>query len=252
MWLYAAGAALAYGGISEFMRHAADSAYRAPSYMLSGGPTVALAIPAYEEQKYIWRLLKTARNQTYPVSQIVVADSSDGPETEAVCRDYGAHVVKTQYGNIAASRNAAAQGGRSDILIFSDADVAFCTDTVEKFVSDLQRSLCVHPREVIYDNSLWAALTLVGNNWLRLNNTTRCAALWRDVYDSVGGYDESVNPLEGGGEDVVLGARVKGAYGEDAVAVSNATIATSARRYVKNGVQPIGPDWLPVRNRIYL
>ena len=246
----AAGAAKAEGLVREVR-----SGLTPPPYILVPEYRVSLLTPAYQEEKYIGSLLCSARNQTYPFHDVVVANSStDG--TAALTRNFGGREVWAAYGNIAAARNQAAYHSQGEILVFADADVLFHTQFVERAVAALEAGAAlVHPREVVYDSSkwnLWLFPPQVVRPWW---NTTRCVAVWREVYEAVGGYDEMCNPMapwaERCREDLDFGARVAAFYGRRSVRVLPWLIGTSARRYKAQGFKGWEKFDIPARARIH-
>ena len=252
IWLLAiaAGAAKAESLVREVR-----SGLTPPPYILVPEYRVSLLTPAYQEEKYISSLLCSARNQTYPVHDIVVANSStDG--TAELTHKFGGQAIWASYGNIAAARNLAAYHSQGEILVFADADVLLHTQFVERAVAALEGGAAlVHPREVIYDSAKWNLFLFAPQVIRPWWNTTRCIAVWRQVYESVGGYDEACNPTapmaERCREDLDFGARVAAAYGRRSVRVLPWLIGTSARRYKSQGLKGWERFDEPARARIH-
>jgi len=252
LWVLAlaAGAAKAQSLVKDVR-----SGLSPPPYGLVPERRVSLLTPAYQEEKYIGILLASARNQTYPFHDLVIADCSSD-RTAQVAQSWGARVVRTPYGNIAAGRNLAARHSQGDILVFADADVLLHTQFVERAVAALEDGAAlVHPREVIYDSAFWN-LALYPPQVIRpFWNTTRCIVVWRSVYEAVSGYDEACNPMapwaERCREDLDFGARVIEAYGKRSVKVLPWLIGTSARRYKSQGLQGWKHFETPARARIH-
>jgi len=197
---------------------------------------VSVVTPAYREEDYISGLLRSAHNQTEPVAEVIVADSSPKEDrTRSICREWGATVVPAEPGNIALSRNLGAQQASGDILVFADADVILGAQFVEQAVDHLEAgAVLVHPREAIYDSEIWNLALWLPQIVRPPMNTTRCVALWREAFDAVGGYDPNCNPITGHcREDLDLGQRVAAEYGQQNIKVLGPLIATSARRYQK-------------------
>lgn len=235
--LIAAGSA--YHSSARIAKNNGLSGLRPPPYRRQPRYRVSVVAPAYNEERYIAGLLRSARNQTEPVAQLIVADSSPpGDNTAAICRGWGATVVSAPAGNIALARNLGATEASGDILVFADADVVLGNQFVERAVDALEGgAVLVHPREAIYDSELWNlalwAPQIIRPAW----NTTRCVALWREAFDAVGGYDPECNPItDYCREDLDLGRRVAALYGYSSIKVLGPWIATSARRYKKHGL----------------
>lgn len=211
--------------------------------------SVALASPAYNEEGYIGDLLRSAKRQTEPFSELVVGSAStDGTDEEA--SKLGAKIVRVPVGNISYARNEAAAVTRSQILVFADADVFLAPVFLEKAVDRLEMGAAlVHPREVILDAAGWQ-LAQYGAQLMRPRlNTTRCVAVWREVYDQVGGYDNECNPIaERCREDLDFGRRVAEAYGRRSVEVLGTLVGTSGRRWKAYGLTSWRHFDVPVRS----
>lgn len=210
---------------------AASHSSREPRY------TVALATPAYNEAGYISQLLRSANGQTEPFAVAVVGSSSTDDSDEEASR-LGAKIVRIPRGNISLARNAAAAATKSDILVFADADVVLAPTFLEKAVDRLENGAAlVHPREVILDAPVYQfvqyGVQIVRPRW----NTTRCVAVWREVYERVGGYDNACNPItERCREDLDFGRRVIEVYGRRSVEVLGTLIGTTGRRWKAYGL----------------
>jgi len=246
-WIGLALSAYSLGAHLSLKR--ATSGLYPPPYILTPTAKVSLIIPAYQEEKYIGGILVSARNQTYPVHEIIVADSSPDGRTKDVAASWGATVVRARAGNIALARNRGAEYATGDILLFCDADVILASTMVEETVSALgSGAVLVHPREVLYDSTLWNLALYWAQPFRRAKDTTRAIAVSRAVFDAVGGYDPLCNPItERCREDLDFGQRVAGVYGYERFQVLPILIATSARRYKKFGTAGWEHFDVPVR-----
>jgi glycosyltransferase involved in cell wall biosynthesis len=232
--LLAAGSA--YHSSARIARNTGMSGLQPSAYHRPPRYRVSVVAPAYNEERYIAGLLRSAQNQTEPVTELIVADSSPPEDhTAAICRAWGATVVRAPAGNIALARNMGAAQATGDILVFADADVMLGSQFVERAVDKLESgAVLVHPREAIYDSDFWNLALWLPQVIRPRMNTTRCVALWREAFDAVGGYDPDCNPITGFcREDLDLGRRVVGRYGYNSIQVLGPLIATSARRYKK-------------------
>jgi glycosyltransferase involved in cell wall biosynthesis len=238
--LWAAAAALVYSGTlhTAYMRatEPGTGPARAPRY------DVSLLIPAYNEENYIGKLLDSAATQSEPFAEYVVANAGND-RTEAIALDAGALVVPCEYGNIAASRNAAADMSHGEILIFCDADMCLSGHLVERCVDALASGYaCAVPSALFYDSHLWNILSWGPRQarhafWPKL--TLGIVAVWRDVYREIGGYDINCNPMDLENqcrEDRDFGNRIVARYGPNAVKGLPDLATTSARRIKAYGL----------------
>jgi len=232
-----AGAGLTAGLYIRSLNHAAQSVragLNPPLYIREPRCRVSLCVPAYNESAYIRRLLISARNQTEPFAEIVVADSSAPEEgTADIAREYGGLVVPTYYGNVAAARNAAAEASAGDVILFADADMTLSNRLVESVLNVLEQGYaCAHPRYLIDDSTPWSLITWPVYAFRTKSLTGGCVAVPRSVWDEIGGYDETCNPgLNWCREDLNFGYRIAMAYGKDALKILPDVVGISARRY---------------------
>ena len=235
-----AAAALVYGGSlsNSYMRatEPGPGPQREPRY------DVSLLVPAYNEENYIGKLLDSAATQSEPFADYVVANSgNDG--TEAIALAAGAIVVPCEYGNISASRNAAADAAQGEILIFCDADMSLSGYLVERCVDALEAGYaCAAPRTLFYDSLLWNILSW-GPRQVRTamwpQMTMGVVAVWREVYEEIGGYDINCNPMDLENqcrEDRDFGNRITERYGPNVIKGLPDLATTSARRIKTYGL----------------
>lgn len=80
----------------------------------------SLIIPAFNEEKYLPRLLDSIKKQKMQPSEIIVADADSKDRTREIARKYGCRIVKG--GRVSIGRNNGAKIAKEDIIIFMDAD----------------------------------------------------------------------------------------------------------------------------------
>jgi len=97
----------------------------------------SVIIPAYNEEKYLPRLLEsieTARSNYCggrDAIEVIVADNCSTDRTAEVAADHGARVVPVAMRRIAAARNGGARAAVGEILCFIDADSAVHPQTFD-------------------------------------------------------------------------------------------------------------------------
>ncbi len=80
----------------------------------------SVIIPAYNEERYLPRLLDSIKKQKVQPSEIIVADADSEDRTKEIAIKYGCKIVKG--GRISVSRNNGAKVAKSNIIVFIDAD----------------------------------------------------------------------------------------------------------------------------------
>jgi glycosyltransferase involved in cell wall biosynthesis len=97
----------------------------------------SVIIPAYNEEKYLPRLLRSIEvaRANYSAGpdqvEVIVADNDSTDTTAKVARDHGAQVVHITKRRIGAARNGAARLAQGNILCFIDADSALHPQTFD-------------------------------------------------------------------------------------------------------------------------
>ena len=86
---------------------------------------VSIVIPAYNEENYLPRLLRSIQAQDFPDVEIIVADADSTDRTAAIARSAGARL--TRGGVPAVGRNNGARLAKGDYLLFIDADTVIPT-----------------------------------------------------------------------------------------------------------------------------
>ncbi|PYS23871.1 MAG: hypothetical protein DMF72_07850 [Acidobacteria bacterium] len=161
----------------------------------------SVIIPAYNEEQYLPRLLKSieiaranysgGRNQV----EILVADNASTDRTAEVAAVYGARVVHVAKRRIGAARNGGARASTGEILCFIDADSAVHPQTFDAIdlvmktgkyvwgVTGATMERMSFPLFITY----WTFLPMVLLTGLDIG-LSFCR---REDFEAVGGYDES-------------------------------------------------------------
>jgi GT2 family glycosyltransferase len=171
---------------------------------------ISFVIPAHNEEallgKAIASIRESAKAAGEPYEIIVVNDAStDGTANVAVQNE--AVLVNVELRRISAVRNAGARCAKGDVLIFVDAD----TELPPPTRGCLQCCGSVEPEARLGRGSklsnLWTADLRM---WNEISRVVRWAAgcfvfVRRDVFDAVGGFDETYFV----GEEIILSSALK-------------------------------------------
>lgn len=105
-------------------------------------PTVTLLISAFNEAHIIGEKLKNALGLDYPKSklEILVISDASSDDTDHIVRSYSDQGVALlrmeQRGGKTIGLNAAMKVAKGDIVIFSDANIMYRTDTIRRLVQN--------------------------------------------------------------------------------------------------------------------
>ena len=97
---------------------------------------LSIIIPAYNEEKYLPKLLDCIKKQTYKDYEIIVADANSKDRTRQIAKKHGCRIVIG--GLPAVGRNNGAKYAKGDILLFLDADITFGRDFLKNAVNELK------------------------------------------------------------------------------------------------------------------
>jgi hypothetical protein len=118
---------------------------------VSGGPRVAVVIPAHDAQATLDETLHSVRSQTHRALEIVVVDDGSTDATRAIAHRHAGedgriHVLHQAQGGVAAARNAGWRHAQSDFVAFIDADDLWAPATIEQQLAVL---LAAGPRTAL-------------------------------------------------------------------------------------------------------
>ena len=175
---------------------------------------ISVVIPTYNRSKTIGRATKSAQDQTYPVSEIIIVDDSSTDDTiqvaESIDDDRIRYYFLEQNKGAAGARNYGVSQAKYDIIAFLDSDDAWRKEKMEKqmaymtshkncrfvysaFVRHYSTSDQIIPEmdtgrklegdilsELLYDNTV----------------STQTIVMTKDLFEEAGGFDENLRSLE--------------------------------------------------------
>jgi glycosyltransferase involved in cell wall biosynthesis len=199
---------------------------------------VSVVVPAWNEGRYLSKLLESLEKQSFRDFEVVVADSGSEDDTAEVAARFGARVAQGPRKGAGEGRNRGARAATGDILVFIDSDCVAHERLLEDVVKTCGDS------EVI--GGTFAFLPLDGTRLDRIlyafGNVYEKASIAlgfyhnsgygffyrRKVYEDLGGIREEVVFNET--HDLAMRSRGKGKF----VYIST-PVYTSMRRYRKHG-----------------
>ncbi|MFL6227467.1 MAG: glycosyltransferase [Pyrinomonadaceae bacterium] len=178
---------------------------------------ISIIVPAYNEEKYVGRTLASLKqaerlllHETGVPIEIIVVDDASTDSTAAVARSFGAVVFPEPTHNVGHVRNAGASRAGGDILIFVDADVIVPESLLCRIHEAMSDGHCLGGAvDTDYQPAKFSVKVYLGM-WRLVGRAAGMAQgatqfCRRDVYASLGGYDETLYM----GEDVDFYWRLK-------------------------------------------
>jgi glycosyltransferase involved in cell wall biosynthesis len=169
-------------------------------------PRFSLVIPAYNEEKYLPRLLDSidAAREIYGggpgAIEVIVADNASTDSTAALAASRGCRAVRIEKRVIAAARNGGARAARGEILCFVDADARIHPETFRAIEKALATGRVVGGATGVRferrsPGIAAAYLMIMPLIWVT-GIDTGVVFCRREDFEAVGGYDESLRIAE--------------------------------------------------------
>lgn len=101
---------------------------------------ISVIIPAYNEEKYLERTLRSLREQTIGSIEVVVVANGCTDSTVAIARRFADRIFAVDRPNVALARNIGAQHARGSLLVFLDADTRLAPNAL----AEIRRQFSAH------------------------------------------------------------------------------------------------------------
>ena len=176
---------------------------------------ISVIIPVLNGEAFLAQAIRSARNQSLPPVEIIVADNGSSDASLAIARSFGSpvRVISVAQRGAAAARAAGYAEATGEALMFLDADDLLAPDTLEHLAETLQTA----------DEAIaccpWRRYELVGDcwragpascaprrpwhddiaAWLTGWYHPPCSVLWsRSAYEVAGGWDTTMSVNDDG------------------------------------------------------
>lgn len=208
-----------------------EETYAMSKTQSSGKPYLSIIIPAYNAHDTLPRLLASLSSSTFADFEVIVGDDhSQLPYTNISSairvgkRNAQVTIIRLKQ-NIgpAAARNAAAARARGRVLVFLDSDVEVYPDTLENIAKKFKKDRDLTALTGVWDKTQYSSDFFPQykalRDWSYWTNerdrdgyyylfSTRIAALKRDVFERLGGFNEQFRQME----DVEITYRIARRY----------------------------------------
>lgn len=181
---------------------------------------VSIVIPAYNAARTLEACLRACLDQTYPETEVIVADDGSTDGTPEIAARLGVRYLWQENRGPAAARNTGARAARGEIIAFTDSDCVPASDWIEQLMAGFAPDIVavggtygianpesrlarlVHEEIVVRHTRFKDEVDFLGS----FNVAYR-----KDAFDAVNGFDESFTAASG--EDNDLAYRLQDAGG---------------------------------------
>lgn len=189
--------------MSRFLAPPADGAVRGTQAV----PTFSILIAAYEAADVVGEAVASALGQTVPPLEVIVCDDGSTDDLDSAVAPYldRIRLLRQENGGEASAKNHAARVARGDFLVFLDADDIFSPDRLEALgelaatrpdldvlTTDAVLEVDGEPVRLCYTPEL--PFEIEDQRWgiLRRNFVFGLAAVRRERFEEIGGFDETL------------------------------------------------------------
>jgi len=183
-------------------------------------PKVSVIVPVYNGGTGLEQCLAAIRASTYSEYELIVVDNGSTDDSVRVASGYGDRILHCPGpSGPGAARNMGSEHATGDLLIFVDADVVVCPDTLSRLVCHFENSPNVSAVFGSYDdqpaaeNFLSQYRNLLHHFVHQQANSDAatfwggCGAIRKAVFHTLGGFDQQQYP-QASIEDIELGFRL--------------------------------------------
>ncbi len=198
---------------------------------------ISIIIPAYNEEKYIEKTLKSIQNQDYENKEIIVVCNGCTDNTKKIAKKYAKKVFELKNPDLVEARNFGATKAEGKKLVFLDADTYFKEKGILKDIANTNAVIGTckgSPDNKKFKFQLfWLAKNLLLKKG-RISGITFCN---KDIFNKVNGYETNSHPFEN--INLIKKFRKYGKF-----KVINKKVVTSTRRFEKFGFATLLLFWI--------
>ena len=198
-------------------------------------PKLSIVIPAYNEEGYLEKTLKSIKAQNYSDYETIVVCNGCSDKTEKIARGYST-VLYIKKPDIIKARNIGAEKAKGEKIVFLDADTMMQDKNTLKeiYKSNAAIGTCFgRPDKNLFKYRVYFYMKNIAVLFGMVNNITFCD---KKVFHKVGGYTKDKNPKEN--HDLIKKMKKYGKF-----EILPIYVVTSMRRYEKFGFLAQGFYW---------
>lgn len=206
-------------------------------------PRISVIIPAYNEEKFLPKLLKDLSQQSVKNFEVVVSDGNSTDQTVEKAKKFAKkldiHVLLSPKTGVSAQRNYGASQAKGDYLLFLDADMRVGKELIKKLISNIKKHkrLLYIPTHLPDSNQTTDELLYkVQSFFIELSHHTKkpftygpAVLFLRTFFEHLGPYDEKIFAED---QEIIQRARE---IGVNAQLLQDVEVFFSTRRYENEG-----------------
>lgn len=201
---------------------------------------ISIIIPAYNEEGYIEKTLKSVREQNFKDYELIVICNGCSDSTLRIAKKYTPLVYHLKEMDLVKARNFGAEMAKGDLLIFLDADTYFLdADSLSSLIHNrkYQIGTCkFFPDRASIKHKSFSLIKNFACLFGMINGILFCE---RDLFRKTGGFDQNSEPKEN--HRLIRKARKYAKF-----QVLPHLVVTSMRRHEKWGYWRYSTYWIKV------
>lgn len=100
---------------------------------------VSVVIPAYNEEKFIKKALKSVTNQLVDADEIIVVNNNSSDKTVEITRSFSVRIIDEKKQGMISARNTGFDNAKYDIIARIDADVQVPPDWIQRIKRNFEK-----------------------------------------------------------------------------------------------------------------
>jgi len=206
-------------------------------------PMISIVIPAHNEEAYLRHTLDAVNRQHYRNCEVIVVANGCTDDTPAIAREHCDNLLIVHEKGLSRARNLGAHAARGQVLIFLDADTVLEWDALDNVARQFTREYAAGTLKGRPDSErfIYRLIYFVKNlqhRWSLHKGSSGVIICWKDDFEAMGGFDESLEVMEN--SDLIRKLRGLGKY----LYLEQTAATTSMRRFEKCGVTQACRLWL--------
>ena len=118
-----------------------------------GNDLISVIIPAYNEEKYIAKVIDSVKSQTYPSIELIVISNGSNDKTTEISKTYTSNVYEIKEKSAVKALNLGIEKAKGEIISFLDADSYMKNDLLDKVCTSIKEGYVGGKAKIVPDRS---------------------------------------------------------------------------------------------------